>query len=165
MFEKLIEVLTLLDVSEKDAIKSVLMAVGPSNPASLRQSWMANKSYGNSAPTTELLWSLMKESGFQCCQCGSSFRLQFDHINSDATDHNRENLQVICHNCNVQKRRNNPVKMFDFQYELVLATIDLWKENGELPTYKQTLEKAGSDSACFGGASYMLNYVREMLTR
>lgn len=57
---------------------------------------------------------ILKKCNYQCVQCGSGERLQFDHIISVYLAHKheefekilntKENLQILCATCNASKR-------------------------------------------------------------
>lgn len=48
---------------------------------------------------------VMKRDGYKCQQCGSTYELQIDHIESvyNGGDSRPENLQVLCRECNTAK--------------------------------------------------------------
>ena len=157
---KLEEMMELLDVSETDAIKAVLNLVSPPPPPATRQNWSRQSTFGHSAPTTQNLWAKLVESDFRCGKCQSQMRLSFNHINSDATDHRLENLEVICFSCN-RAASEKGTKDTDHHYKLAMAAIELWKKEYTYPTLNQIRDKAGVDQV--GGATYLLKIIEKRL--
>jgi len=155
------ELMLLLDVSETDAIKAILNLVSPPPPPATRQNWTRLSTFGHSAPTTQNLWKKLVESDFRCHRCGSQMRLSFNHIDSNAKNHDLDNLEVICFDCNrsVSKkgtRDNNQ------HYKLAMAAISLWKETGEFASLNQIRKLAGVEQ--IGGATYLLKYIEKRLS-
>ncbi|KAF3978708.1 MAG: HNH endonuclease [Methylococcales symbiont of Iophon sp. n. MRB-2018] len=157
---KLKEIMELLEVSETDAIKAVLNLVSPPPPPATRQNWSRQSTFGHSAPTTQDLWAKLVESNFRCDKCQSQMRLSFNHINSDATDHRLENLEVICFACN-RAASVKGTKDADHHYKLAMAAIELWKKEHNYPTLNQIRDKAGVDQ--IGGATYLLKFIETRL--
>ena len=55
---------------------------------------------------TRMRYQILSRDGFKCVSCGATAetsQLEVDHINSDTTDNREENLQTLCHDCNVGK--------------------------------------------------------------
>jgi 5-methylcytosine-specific restriction endonuclease McrA len=53
-------------------------------------------------------WQILKRDGFKCVQCGSTYRLQVDHIipvRSGGDHFGGFNLQVLCGHCHGRKTR------------------------------------------------------------
>lgn len=53
-----------------------------------------------------LRYQILTRDGFKCVSCGANAQmcsLEVDHINSDPSDNREENLQTLCHECNVGK--------------------------------------------------------------
>lgn len=46
--------------------------------------------------------SVKQRDGHRCVKCGSTDRLEVDHI-VDPDDHRPENLQTLCHECHANK--------------------------------------------------------------
>lgn len=58
--------------------------------------------------SNEIRFSIYKRDGYRCCICGASqheTKLEIDHIIpiSKGGKSTEENLQTLCHNCNIQK--------------------------------------------------------------
>lgn len=154
------KLMELLEVSETDAIKAILNLVSPPPPPATRQNWSRQSTFGHSAPTTQDLWEKLEESNFRCHQCGSQMRLSFNHINSDATDHRLENLEVICFACN-RAASSKGTKDADQHFKLAIAAIELWQEHGVFQTFNVIKDRAGVDQV--GGATYLLKYIEKRL--
>jgi len=157
---KLTELMTLLDVSETDAIKAILNLVSPPPPPATRQNWLRQSTFGYSAPSSEDLWQKLEASDFRCYRCGSQMRLSFNHINSDATDHRKENLEVICFACN-RSMSQKGTKDANHHYRLAMAAIDLWKVSHKFPSFNEIRTTAGVNQV--GGATYLLKYIEQRL--
>ena len=157
---KLKEVMELLEVSETDAIKAVLNLVSPPPPPATRQNWTRQSTFGHSAPTTKDLWAKLIESDFRCYKCQSQMRLSFNHINSDATDHRLENLEVICFACN-RAASGKGTKDVDHHYKLAMSAIELWREKSKFPSLNEIRDKAEVDQV--GGATYLLKFIETRL--
>lgn len=158
---KLIEIMKLLNVSEVDAIKSILNLVSPPPPPATRQNWTRLSTFGHSAPTTKELWKKLEESNFKCHRCESQMRLSFNHIDGNPKNHQLDNLEVICFACNrrVSKKGTQDV---DQHFKLAIAAIELWKETGEFQSFKRIRDKARVDQV--GGATYLLKFIQKRLT-
>lgn len=157
---KLQEIMELLKVSETDAIKAILNLVSPPPPPATRQNWSRQSTFGYSAPSTQDLWMKLVESDFRCHKCQSQMRLSFNHINSDATDHRLENLEVICFDCN-RAASEKGTKDTNHHYKLAMAAIELWKESGIYPSLNQIRDKAGVEQV--GGATYLLKFIESRI--
>lgn len=139
--KKLLEVMELLEVTEMDAIRSILNLVSPPPPPATRQNWTRLSTFGNSAPTTQDLWKKLEESNFKCHKCGSQMRLSFNHIDGNAHNHGLENLEVICFSCNraVSKKGTQDI---NHHYKLALSAIKLWKESSKFPSFEEIRKEA-----------------------
>ena len=160
--ETLKELMQLLDVSEEDAIKSILTAISPPNPATTRQSWTKSSNFGNSAPETKDLWIKLVEADFRCTRCSSQMRLTFNHIDSDSTNHQLDNLEVLCFSYNKSLSSKETVN-YDHHYKLAMAAISLWKQNRIFPTNK-AIEKEAEVTTQVGAATYLLKYLENRLS-
>lgn len=158
--ENLIEIMKLLDVSEKDAIKAILNLVSPPPPPATRQNWTRLSTFWNSAPTTQDLWKKLEDSDFKCQKCWSQMRLSFNHINGNAKDHSLENLEVICFACNRACSKKWTVDE-DHHLKLALTAIQLWKENSNFPTFRKIQETAWVNQVWW--ATYLLKYIQKRL--
>ncbi len=83
-------------------------------------------------------------------------------MNGDATDHRKENLEVICFSCNraVSKKGTKDNKQ---HYKIATAAIDLWKEKNDFPSLKEIQERAGVVQ--IGGATYLIKYLEKRLSK
>jgi len=157
---KLSEVMYLLEVSETDAIKAILNLVSPPPPPATRQNWNRQTTFGNSAPETKDLWEKLVKSNFKCSKCDSQMRLSFNHINSDATDHRIENLEVICFACN-RAASTKGTRDMDQHLKLATSAINLWKKNNKFPDLESIRKEAGVEQ--IGGATYLIKYIEKRL--
>jgi len=157
---ELIELMSLLDVSETDAVKAILNLVSPPPPPATRQNWSRLSTFGHSAPKTKDLWKKLVESDFRCHRCGSQMRLSFNHVNSNAKDHSMESLEVICFACN-RAVSEKGTRDKDQHYRLAMAAISLWKEKGSFPSWNEIRDKAGVEQ--IGGATYLLKFLEKRL--
>lgn len=87
-------------------------------------------------------------------------RLSFNHINSDATDHRLENMEVICFACN-RAASEKGTKDTNHHYRLAIASIELWKQLTAYPSLNQIHDLAGVDQ--IGGATYLLKFIEARL--
>ena len=87
-------------------------------------------------------------------------RLSFNHINSDATDHRLENLEVICFACN-RAASEKGTKDVDHHYKLALSAIELWRKNSKFPSLNEIRDNANVDQ--IGGATYLIKYIENRL--
>ncbi len=162
IMEKLRELMTLLDVSEDDAIKSILNLVSPPPPPATRQNWCRLSTFGNSAPSSKELWAKLVEADFKCQKCSSQMRLSFNHIDGNAKNHALTNLEVICFACNRAASKKGTTDE-NHHYKLVMAAIKLWKENNKFPDFELIRLTAGVKQV--GGATYLLKYIQNRLTK
>lgn len=160
--EKLEELMTLLDISEEDAIKSILNLVSPPPPPATRQNWCRLSTFGNSAPSSQELWGKLVEADFRCHKCTSQMRLSFNHVDGNAKNHVLSNLEVVCFACNrtVSKKGTSDK---NHHYKLVMAAIKLWKQNNQFPDFEHIRKEAGVKQV--GGATYVLKFIQNRLTK
>jgi hypothetical protein len=157
---KLKEIMELLEVSETDAIKSILNLVSPPPPPATKQNWSRQSTFGHSAPSTQDLWKKLVESDFRCHKCQSQMRLSFNHINSNATDHRLDNLEVICFACNRAASEKGTVDT-DHHFKLAMSAIELWKISPDYPSLNEIRDAAGVGQV--GGATYLLKFIEARL--
>ncbi len=157
---ELTEFMERFGISEEDALQALLGAMSPIQPPALRQGWSHSKRYGNSAPTTKEIWQLFVDADFRCTRCGSQRRITLDHIDRNPTNHDVNNLRVLCASCN---RADNAkaTRDEDHQLQIYRAALTLFKELGRFPTDRQVLERAGTEQ--IGGATYFLRYMKKRL--
>jgi len=153
---KLKEIMELLEISETDAIKAILNLVSPPPPPATRQNWSRQSTFGHSAPSTQDLWVKLVESDFRCHKCQSQMRLSFNHINSNATDHRLDNLEVICFACN-RASSEKGTKDTDHHFKLAMSAIELWKKSPDYPSLTEIRDAAGVNQV--GGATYLLKFI------
>ncbi len=48
-------------------------------------------------------YQVLSDDDFKCVKCGSSLLVEVDHIDEDKNNNKRENLQTLCHECNIGK--------------------------------------------------------------
>ena len=135
--------LEISGVSEEEALSAIIAAVSPPQLGPLRQNWMRQPQFGNSAPDTAVLRELFDAADFRCEECGSQLRLGLDHRNSDGADHRRENLDVLCFSCNRAKGRGGSERNIHHGRRLVSAIIELYDETGRFPTNKEIKNHSG----------------------
>ena len=160
--EKLKELMIFLDVSEEDAIKSILNLVSPPPPPATRQNWCRLSTFGHSAPSSQDLWQKLVEADFKCQKCHSQMRLSFNHIDGNAKNHTLSNLEVICFACNRMVSKKGTTDK-NHHYKLVMAAISLWKENRQFPDFETIRVAAGVKQ--IGGATYLLKYIQSRLNK
>ena len=157
--EEVLELLLLLEIPPREAIKALLSAFTPCQPGALRGNWKLKKGYEN-PPTTREFWELFESADFRCKECDSQHRITLDHINSDTTDNRLENLQVLCADCNRAKSVRG-TKHPDSRYRIYKAMIELKKELGRFPSNTEIVERAGIEQ--LGGANYMVRFFEHRL--
>lgn len=154
---ELTEFIVRFAISEEDALQALLGAMSPIQPPALRQNWLVNKRFGNAAPSTKEIWQLFVDADFRCTKCRSQRRITLDHIDRDPTNHNVNNLRVLCASCNRAENKKS-TQDEDHQLKIYRAALALFKELGRFPTDRQILERAGTKQ--IGGATYFLRYMK-----
>ena len=147
-------------ISEDEALSALIAAISPPQLGPLRQNWMRQPQFGNSAPETATLRTLFDSADYRCTQCNSQLRLGLDHRNSDGTDHRLENLQVLCFSCNRAKGRGSGERNLHHGRRLVRAILDLYDEKGVFPSNKSILERSGLTSV---GRPELVAYLKRRL--
>jgi hypothetical protein len=154
------EFLSLLNISEDEALDALVSAFSPTPPPTVRQNWNRLSTFGNSSPSSEEIWNLMCEGDFKCTLCGSHRRITIDHINSDASDHSKVNLVLLCYSCNRGRAKRATV---DYQHALRIykSTMALEKSLGRFPELKEIkgLAKVGQ----IGSATYLVKFLKAKL--
>jgi len=89
-------------------------------------------------------------------------RLSFNHINSNAKDHNLDNLEVICYSCN-RSLSKKPTVDKNQHLQVVITAIEMWKENGCFPKFSEIQKKSGVKQ--IGGATYLLKFIKSRLEK
>ena len=158
---KLSEIMELLEVSEEDAIKSIFNLVSPPPPPATRQNWSRQSTFGYSAPKSKDLWEKLVSADFRCTKCKSQMRVSFNHINSDATDHRLENLEVIFFACNRGASSKGTIDK-NHHVKLAISAMELWKQNLEFPSSVEILRRAQVGQ--IGGATYLLKFLKKRLS-
>lgn len=159
--QKLVRFIEVAGISEDEAISALVAAVSPPQLGPMRQNWMRQPQFGHSAPETAILRDLFEAADYRCTDCGSQVRLGLDHRNSNATDHSRENLQVLCFSCNRAKGRGSDQNRHHGR-RLVNAVIELFDELGRFPTNKEILAKSGLTKI---GRPELIAYLKKRLAQ
>lgn len=160
--DRLLELMEILDVSEEDAIKSILTLTAPPPPPATRQNWSRLSTFGNCAPSSKDLWSKLVEADFRCVKCTSQMRLSFNHIDGNAKNHELSNLEVICFSCN-RKVSKKATADNSHHYKIVSAAIRIWKETGVFPDFETIRKESGVSQ--IGGATYLLKFIKSRLEK
>lgn len=96
-------VVSLLDLSEDDIIRSIISNYSPSQPGALIASWNKRKGYRNKLSAGDV-WKIFERAGFKCQSCGRRYRMALDHMDNRSKNSTIENLQILCQHCNRAKR-------------------------------------------------------------
>jgi len=115
---------------------SLLSTFAPPNPATTRSNWRRLKAFGNDAPSTEILRSVLEEADSRCQICRGSLRINIDHIDDDNKNHEANNLQVLCTKCNT-KKANNGIKNEDAQYVIYSEFWNLCNQLNRVPETRE----------------------------
>lgn len=137
--KKLLRFMEIFDVSEEDALQSILTSISPMPPSTTKQNWTRLSTFGNDSPSTSELWKKLLDSDFRCVDCKSQIRLTFHHINKDSKNNLINNIEVLCFNCNRKKSRKKTIN-FNHKYELIMRAIEIWEKTGKFPSQKQLKE-------------------------
>jgi hypothetical protein len=151
--------LTILGVSEDEALQAIISAVTPLQPGVLRQNWSRLSTFGNTAPSTQDIWKKFEESDFRCSNCGSQLRITLDHKDGNSTNHRLENIQVLCFVCN-RKKAKKGVQVENKTLRVVKAVMAHFKSHRSFPSRKQIIEATGIKSL----PTYLLKYLEKRLT-
>jgi Zn finger protein HypA/HybF involved in hydrogenase expression len=156
------EFLDKMEISEEDALQALLAAFSPLQASALRQNWMKNISFGNSAPSTADIWRKFEEANFKCSLCGSQYRITLDHADDNPRNHSYENLVVLCFECN-RARSTKATRDKGHQLRIYRAVIDHYHEFGTFPTNGEILRRAGVEQ--IGGSTYMIKWLKDRLVK
>ena len=154
------EFLSLLNISEDEALDALLSAFSPTPPPTVRQNWNRLSTFGNSAPSSEEIWNLLCEGDFKCTKCGSHRRITIDHINSDASDHSKENLVLLCYSCNRGRAKRATVD-YNHALKVYKATTSLEKSLGRFPELKEIKNQVKVGQ--IGSAKYLVKFLKAKL--
>ena len=132
----------LAGITEEEAIAALIAAIAPPQIGPLRQNWMRQPQFGNSAPDTAVLRKLFEDADYRCTCCGSQLRLGIDHVNSNGADHTLQNLKVLCFSCNRAKGLGGGANVHHGR-RLVVAVLELYDELKRFPTNKEIMARAG----------------------
>lgn len=157
------ELIAILGVTDKDAIRALLSAFAPPQPGPLAQAWKNRKNYHGAlpTPTTSEFWAMFEEADFRCTLCGSQLRITIDHINGDETDHRKENLKVLCFECNRAKNERG-IRHKATSYRVYRAIVDLYKKTSRFPTSEEIVREAGIEK--MNAAMYLARFLEKRLT-
>lgn len=77
--------------------------------------------------SNKIRFAVYAKNGNKCCYCGSKNNLEIDHIIpiSKGGKSTFDNLQTLCHKCNVKKSNSVPVNFNNNTYKLVNASCPL----------------------------------------
>ncbi len=154
------EFLKILNISEDEALDALVSAFSPTPPPTVRQNWNRLSTFGNSSPSSEEIWDLLCEGDFKCTKCGSHRRITIDHINSDASDHSKENLVLLCYSCNRGRSKRATVD-FNHALKIYKATVSLEKRLGRFPELKEIKDSA--EVGQIGSATYLVKFLKVKL--
>ena len=157
---EVLEFVSLMEISEDDAIMALITVFCPPQPGALRDTWLRNTVYGNSAPSTQEIWSLYVKADFRCTKCGGQGRITIDHINGDATDHSPDNLAVLCFDCNREKSSRGTLDK-DHRLRVCRSALKLFRQLNRFPAHTEILADSGVNQ--ISGATYMLKYLEKRL--
>ncbi len=146
------KLINLLKLSDDDVLRALLSVYSPCQPGSIRGAWNKRKEYGKS-PTTKELWKIYEKYDFRCANCGSQYRISFDHIDNNKENGATENLQILCQSCNRAKQKRG-VKYKDKQLKVFKAFMELNKTKDVIPNSNQIHNYAGVGNT--GGSSETL---------
>ena len=155
------QIIEILQISSDEAIRAIISTCTPPDHYTTRSNWRNSKRYGNNAPEGAVFLELLGEAGYKCEECSNISKLSFDHIDSDPTNHLKENLKVLCFTCNRKKSRkgikfeNKKAKIFDFM-------LDYFHNHRAIPPIKRVGEIfPGDTQSSLGGEFYFYKYLEK----
>jgi hypothetical protein len=156
----LTKLIKLLDIEETELLKAVISAFSPCQPGALFAIWGKRSGYAQ-PESTQLIWELFEEADFRCTtpNCRSQHRITLDHADNNPMNSSRENLVVLCHNCNRAKVGKMITK--DLSARVVKAIFDCIEEKGCFPNDKEIAAKVGIPPSQLGGTRYFIKMLRK----
>jgi hypothetical protein len=159
-YKETLRFLRLLEVPEGEALKALLGVFVPIQPGALSGTWKKRKGYDENVPTGAEIWKIFEEADFRCESCGSHYRITLDHKDKNSQNHDRKNLQVLCHTCN-RATSSRPMKFRDSNVRIYLAAMELCDTTGNFPTNVEVREKAEVNQ--IGGNMFLLRFLKKRL--
>lgn len=158
------QMVDILQISDDEALRAIISTCTPSDHYTTRKNWKNNKKHGNNAPEAKIFFELLQEASYRCEYCNHVSKLSFDHIDSDPTNHSKENIQVLCFPCNRRRSKkgvkfpNKKVRIFDFM-------IEYYRNHRTIPRNKRVLEIfPGHRPNGLGGEFYFYKYIEKRLS-
>ena len=153
-FDRLHELIQLLEISEGEAIRALLSAFASIQPGSIRQGFLRSADYGV-APDTRTIWNLLVVSRFRCAVCQTHYDLTIDHIDGDGKNIDPTNLRIVCRDHN---REANSRGLANKNANLLIysAIMTLWKRNSRFPSDVEIRKEAGVSQ--ISGSRYMIRF-------
>lgn len=156
------EFLEKMEISEDDALQSLLAAFSPLQASALKQNWERSSNFGNSAPSTQDIWRKFEESNFRCSFCGSQYRITLDHADNNPCNHAYANLVVLCFECN-RGRSAKATRDRKHQLRIYKAVVEHIHEFHTFPSNREILLRAGVEQ--IGGSTYMVKWLKDRLVQ
>ena len=158
------QVIDVLQISHDEAIRTIISACSPPSHYSTRANWKNSKRYGNDAPEGKVFLELLRDALYRCEDCGNISQLSFDHIDSNPTNHTKENLQVLCFTCN-RKRSKLGIKFENKKAQIFDFMVEHFRNQGDIPPVRRVVEIfPGHRDNALGGEFYFYKYMEKRLS-
>ena len=149
----------ILQIPKGEVIRAIISTCTPSSQYTTRKNWKNSKRYGNDAPEASVFLELLTQANYRCEECGNISKLTFDHIDSDPTNHSKENLKVLCFSCN-RKKSKKGVKFPDKKSHIFDFMEKYFVNHGKIPPIKEVGEIfPGDKQSALGGEIYFYKYL------